>query len=439
MVKPTKIRWLILSLMLAISTVTFIDRVNVSIAGKYIMNEYNLDSITMGSIFSAFVLGYALFQVPGGWLGDKFGPRKLVTFAVIWWSVFTVLTAYAGDWFLVVPLGIVGSFMVVRFLIGAGEAVAYPNFNRAIANWMAPTERALGNGVTIAGVGLGAAITPPFVAWIMVTYGWRESFYVTGLIGIVVGFIWHWYAADRPEIHKSVNEAELAIIHADAATDRQAELSNISWKEILGSKNVWLIVFSYMLFGYIIYVYLSWFYLYLVNVKGFSVLTGAIYSTGPFIAIALLAPLGGWISDRMINRLGKRIARRSIAMSGLLLCTVFIFFGAQASNANVAIAMLSLGAGFLYFTVGVFWGSCTDIAEAQTGTVSGMMNTGANIGGTVSPILTPLIAKTFGWDAAIQVTALCALVAAVLWLFINTEQKIGLNSKKIVSKAGETI
>ncbi|HUL00746.1 MAG TPA: MFS transporter [Nitrospirota bacterium] len=426
--KPTKIRWIVVALLLAISTVTFIDRVNISIAGKGLMSEYNIDSVTMGTIFSAFVLGYALFQIPGGWLGDKYGPRRLLTFVVVWWSIFTVLTAFAGDWFLVPMIGIVGSFMTVRFLVGIGEAAAYPNFNRTVANWMAPTERALGVGIANAGLGVGAAITPPLVAWIMVTYGWRTSFYITGIIGIVVVAVWYWYVTDRPDQHRSVNVAELAIIKGEEKSVPlavpAASAGKISWRKILTSGQVWLIVSAYTLYGYIIYVYLSWFYLYLVNVKNFSILRGAVYSTLPFLAMAILAPTGGFISDRMIKRFSRRIARRSVAITGLVLCTLFIFFGARVADPIPAIIMLSLGAGFLYFTSGVFWSSCTDIAKAQTGTVSGMMNMGANIGGTVSPIATPFIAKTYGWDAAIQVAALCAIVAAALWLFINTEKKI---------------
>jgi len=426
--KPTKIRWIMVALLLAISTVTFIDRVNISIAGKGLMSEYNLDSVTMGTIFSAFVLGYALFQIPGGWFGDKYGPRRLLTFVVIWWSIFTVLTAVAGDWFLVPMIGIVGSFMTVRFLVGVGEAAAYPNFNRTIANWMAPTERALGVGIANAGLGVGAAIAPPFVAWIMVTYGWRESFYVTGVIGVAVVAVWYWYATDRPDQHKLVNAAELAIIRGEEQSMPLAQTAatapSISWQKILASGQVWLIVSAYTLYGYIIYVYLSWFYLYLVNVKNFSILKGAMYSTLPFLAMAIMAPIGGYISDRMIQRYSRKIARRAVAITGLVLCTIFIFLGAKAAEPITAIILLSFGAGFLYFTSGVFWSSCTDIAKAQTGTVSGMMNMGANIGGTISPIATPYLAKAYGWDAAIQVAALCAFVAAALWLFINTEKKI---------------
>jgi ACS family glucarate transporter-like MFS transporter len=426
-------------LLLALSTVTFIDRVNISIAGKGLMGEFHIDSVTMGTIFSAFVFGYALFQIPGGWLGDKYGPRRLLTCVVIWWSIFTVLTAVAGNWFLVGILGIVGSFMTVRFLVGVGEAAAYPNFNRMIANWMAPTERALGVAIANAGLGVGAALAPPLVAWIMVNYGWRASFYVTGVIGIVVVLIWYRYATDHPDQHKSVNAAELAFIRGGEEGARAVKTAtpaaSMSWGRLLRNSQIWLIVAAYTLYGYILYVYLSWFYLYLVNVKKFSILKGALYSTLPFLAMAILAPIGGYISDRSIKRFGRKLARRSVAITGLVLCTVFIYFGAKAEEPMTAIIMLSLGAGFLYFTSGVFWSSCTDIAKAHTGTVSGMMNMGANIGGTISPIATPFLAKTYGWEAAIQVAAVCAFVAAALWLFINAEKQLTVAPPAAVGKA----
>ena len=159
-VQASRYRWVTLGLLLVISMVTYIDRVNISIAGKYIRDVYGLSSVEMGQIFSAFVFGYALFQIPAGWLGDRVGARRLLTFAILWWSLFTAVTALAGTLFTAQLLGVVGSFILIRFLIGAGEAAAYPNFNRVIAFWMAPGERAFANGLVLGASGLGAALRP---------------------------------------------------------------------------------------------------------------------------------------------------------------------------------------------------------------------------------------------------------------------------------------
>ena len=213
--KPTRVRWTILFLLLLISIVTYIDRVNISVTARQMMPSLGLTDLQMGQIFSAFVLGYALFQIPGGWLGDRWGPRRVLTFAVVWWSIFTALTAIAPTLPLAHFLGIMGSLMVVRFLIGIGEAAALPNFNRAVANWHPPQERGLGIGITIGGIGIGSALTPPVTAWIMVNFGWQTAFYAAGLLGIVIALLWYWYATDFPRQHPHVNEAETHLIEGN--------------------------------------------------------------------------------------------------------------------------------------------------------------------------------------------------------------------------------
>src|SRR5215470_16817977 len=195
---PTPTRWLIVALLFGIYMLMVIDRVSISIAAKYIMPEYQLSDVQVGWIFSAFLLGYALFQIPGGWLGDRFGPRRVLACAVCWWSVFTVVTALAGDWFLASLIGVVGSFIVVRVLFSLGEGAGVPNYNRVVTNWIAPQERGLALGLVLSGNSLGLALTPPLVAWIMVTWGWRAAFYLAGGVGISAALVWYWFAMDHP-------------------------------------------------------------------------------------------------------------------------------------------------------------------------------------------------------------------------------------------------
>jgi len=295
---PTRTRWVILSLLLLISIITYIDRVNISVAARQMMPALGLTAIQMGQIFSAFVLGYAIFQIPGGWLGDRWGPRRVLTLAVIWWSIFTALTAVAPTLPVINMIGIMGSLMLVRFLIGVGESAALPNFNRAVANWHPPQERGLGIGITIGGIGIGSAMTPPITAWIMVNYGWQTAFYAAGLIGIGVALLWYWYATDRPQDHPHVNAQEAQFIGGGKAT---TNLPTTPWKSIFHTPTVWWIVLSYTCLGYVAYVYMSWFYLYLVNVRGFGVLRGAFFASAPFIAIAVFCPLGGWVTDKLVQ------------------------------------------------------------------------------------------------------------------------------------------
>ncbi len=418
--QPTGVRWRILVLLLLISIVTYIDRVNISVTARHMMPSLGLTDVQMGWIFSAFVLGYALFQVPGGWMGDRWGPRRVLTFAVIWWSIFTALTAIAPTLPLVNLIGILGSLMVVRFLIGIGEAAALPNFNRAVANWHPPHERGLSIGITIGGIGIGSALTPPVTAWIMVNYGWQTAFYAAGLLGLAIALLWYWYARDFPRQHSHVNDAEVVIIEGkDQERKDIQQTEHVPWKAILTTPTVWWLILSYTCLGYVAYIYMSWFYLYLVNVRGFAILQGAFFASAPFIAMTIFCPLGGWVTDRLSEKYGINWGRASVGGTGMILAALCIIIGANVEAPYVAIGFLSLGAGWLYFTVGPFWSSTTDLSKPYAGTLSGLMNTGANLGGTLSPTLTPWIADSFGWPVALGLAACIAFVGGLCWLFIR--------------------
>ena len=418
---PSRTRWKILALLTLISIITYVDRVNISVAARQMMPALGLTQMQMGYVFSAFVLGYALFQIPGGWLGDRWGTRLVLAGAVVWWSVFTALTAVAGTLPTAEWLGILGSFILIRFLIGVGEAAALPNFNRAVANWFPLRERGLGMGVSIGGIGIGSAITPPLVAWMMVNLGWQSTFYAAGLAGVLIAGLWGWYATDRPEQHHGVTHAELVHIQGESAgaTPSLLLVEPVPWRAFARTPSVWWIVLSYTALGYVAYVYMSWFYLYLVNERGFGVLRGAFFASGPFLAMTVLCPLGGWVTDRVAAALGVNAGRSWVGGAGMLLSGTCIVAGTQIEEPYAAITMLSLGAGFLYFTVGAFWASTIDLAPCHAGTLSGIMNTGANVGGTISPTLTPWLAEHFGWNMSLGFAATIAAIGGLLWLLIR--------------------
>jgi MFS transporter, ACS family, glucarate transporter len=169
-------RWRVLALLFAVSVVTYLDRINISVAGRPMSLEFGLSDLEFGAIFSAFVLGYAIFQVPGGWLGDRFGYKRTIMGALIWWSAFTLLMPWAGSGWLAGAAGTVPALWMVRFLIGVGEAAAYPCATALIGRWFPAAERGLANGIFFAGVGVGSTLTPPLVAWLMVTFSWQVSF-----------------------------------------------------------------------------------------------------------------------------------------------------------------------------------------------------------------------------------------------------------------------
>ena len=417
----TRTRWTILWFLVLISVVRSMDAVNFSVAAKQIMPEYGFSNVQMGMLYTVFTAGYALFHIPGGWLADTVGPRRVLTLAILWWSIFTALTAVAGDWWLAGMWGPLTSFMVVRFCIGIGEGAAYPNSNRTVASWMAPNERAKAAGLVLAGVGVGYGLAPPVVSWIMLSYSWRVAFYVFGVVGVVLAVLWYRFATDRPEDHPRVSAAELAFIRSSG---ERVDRVPTPWRAILTHPNVWLLMLANFGFGYGIYIFQSWFYLYLVNVRGFSIMQGGILTTGPFIAVSVLGPIGGVCSDALVKRYGLTIGRRAVAIAGFLLAAICMYAGAQAENSYVAVVLLSLGDGFLYFGAAAIVGTNIDIAGPHSGTVYGLTATLLQIGGAIAPTLTPMIANRFGWEAALQFAALLAVFSAFLWLFIDAAKKI---------------
>ena len=431
--KPTHTRWIILSLLFLISVITYLDRVNISVAARQMMPALGLTEIQMGQVFSAFVLGYALCQIPGGWLGDQWGARRVLTLAVIWWSLFTALTAVAAVIPLVDLLGVLGSLICVRFLIGVGEAAALPNFNRAVANWLGPHERGLGIGIAIGGIGVGSALAPPVTAWLMVNYGWQSAFYIAGVLGLFIAALWYSYATDRPAQHPHVNAAETALIRTGGASSRAGDAGTVPWRAFARTPTVWWLVGSYTCLGYVAYIYMSWFYLYLVNVRGFGVLRGALFASAPFIAITILCPLGGWITDRFAHRFGVNRGRAYVGSTGMVLAALAILLGALIEAPLLAISLLSMGSGFLYFTVGAYWNSTVDLSKRHAGTLSGLMNTGANVGGSLSPTLTPWLADHFGWAAALGTAAGIAFLGGIMWFKIKPGDGLRLGADRLTS------
>ena len=272
--RPTRIRYFLAFWLFVLSGVAFLDRTNISIAGLEISREYGLGNQRLGWIFSAFLIGYAGFQLPAGWLAARFGPRKVLTLGVIWWGVATALTA-------MLPTDIAHAVLLliaIRFALGAGEAVIYPAANQFVARWVPLEERGLINGLIFAGVGAGSGLTPPLLAWIIKNQGWRAAFWFSAIVGLIAGAIW-WYAArDTPEEHPAVSPAELRHIRdgltfgSTPAPSRSSEPAStgISWSAIFHRRDLPALMIGYFSFGYIAWIFFSWFFLYMNQARGFD-------------------------------------------------------------------------------------------------------------------------------------------------------------------------
>ena len=420
----SSVRWFLVFGLFVLSAVAYLDRVNISIAGCSIAAEYHLSNVQLGWIFSAFLVGYALFQTPGGWLADRLGPRRVLTAGVLWWGIFTALTAVVSTKIAFAVL----LLAAVRFLLGAGEAIIYPASNQFVSRWIPSAERGIANGLIFAGVGVGAGATPILITHVMVRYGWRWSFWMSAVIGLMAGTVWYFVARDTPEEHSHVSVPELMHIQA-GRTVKSASDGRIPWSTIFRSKEVLALTLSYFSFGYVAWIFFSWFFIYLAKVRGLDLKVSAFYTTLPFLAMAACSPLGGAISDKLTKLYGKRAGRCGIAVFGLLLTSVFLTFGSQVQSARLASVVLAGGAGALYLSQSSFWSVTADIAAGSSGSVSGFMNMGNQFGGALTASLTPAIASRFGWTTSFCVAAGLALLGAAAWLLVDPERALAPATK----------
>jgi MFS transporter, ACS family, glucarate transporter len=417
--KPGKVRWFLVFWLFILSAVSFLDRVNISVAGSSIASEYHLSQVQLGWVFSAFLWGYALFQTFGGWLADRSGPRRVLTASVVWWGIFTALTAAVSP----AITGAVFLFILVRFLLGAGEAIIFPASNQFISRWIPTQERGIANGLIFAGVGAGAGSAPAIVTYIMVHYGWRWSFWLSALIGLLAGLVWFLAARDTPEEHHDVSLSELRHIQsgrtAVSLSVAPSDKGPIPWSAILRSKEVWLVTLSYFCFGYVAWIFFSWFYIYLFKVRGLDLKATAFYSTLPPLAMVTCSLLGGFINDKLTKSRGKRLGRCGVAVFALSLTAVLLVLGSQADSARLASVVLAGGAGALYLAQSSYWSVTADIAGPSAGSASGFMNMGAQLGGAVTALLTPIIAQYLGWTYPFLVAATLSALGAVAWLAVD--------------------
>ena len=432
-----RLRWTLVFWLFVVSAVAYLDRVNVSIAARAIQEEYRLSNIQLGWVFSAFLAGYALFQTPGGRLADRFGPRRVISLGVLWWSAFTALTT-------LVPAGAAHSIallVAVRFLLGAGEAVIYPAANRMVANWIPSSERGLANGIIFAGVGVGAGVTPPLITYVLLHWGWRWSFLTCALLGIGVSLIWHLLFRDAPRAHPWMGARELAHIEAGIPSTR-AELETrqaVGWGTIARDRNLLALTASYFTVGYVAYIFYTWFFTYLTRVRGLDLKSSAVYSMLPFLAMAIGSPWGGWISDRIAKRHGKRAGRCGVAAFGMALGAVFLAAATQVASARLACVVLAGGAGALCLAQSAYWAVTADIAGRSAGAASGLVNMGAQIGGALTATLTPWIADRFGWTASFLVAAALCALGSLAWLAVDPHASLDASrerSCKVVVERG---
>jgi len=395
-------QWGWVALLCATASAAYLCRVNVSVAGALLMGELHLSQAEMGRVFSAFLLGYTLFMVPGGLLADRWGTRRVLERASWWWLATTGLQLFVGRSPLASSGATLASLLALRFLLGVAQAPTFPAAARGVAAWVAPRSRARANGFVVASIAIGSAAAPPLLTAVMVRWGFRVALAASALPALATALAWR-LAGDPP-----ADAVAPAVLRAPAPSASP-----------LRTRSFVLLTASYSLQGYVGYIFVFWFYLYLVQERHFDLLKGAWLSSLPWLLSIASIPLGGWLSDRLVARHGPRLGRRAVPVAGLAAAGVFLSLGAHTGNAWLAAAALALSTAFVLCVEGPFWATVSEIAGDRAGVAGGVMNTGCNVFGMVSPALTPVLAAAIGWEAALQVAAGLAVVAAVLWLGID--------------------
>ena len=428
----TKVRWLLASWLFVLSAIAYLDRTNLSIAGLQIGHEFGLGNQRLGWMASAFLIGYAAFQVPAGWVSARFGARLALTVGVLWWGIATIFTALLPSSTTHAVLFLVA----LRFGLGVGESIIYPAANHFVMRWFPSHERGMVNGLIFAGVGAGSGLTPPLLTWFILHHGWRSAFWFSAVVGILAGVIWWWIARDRPETHPLVGETELRLIREVSPSDspdhtvsengrhRQPESNKISWKLILHRSDLLALMGAYFGFLYVAWVYFSWFFIYMAQVRGFDLKASARYTMLPFLSMTIFCLLGGKLTDVLTRRYGLRVGRCGLAASASLLTAVFLVFGSQLHNPQLAGLTLAAGAGALYLSQSAYWSAAIDIAGPNSSVFASIINMGGQIGGAVTASLTPWIAQRFGWTTSFATAAAFAVLSAIFWSTVHPERPL---------------
>jgi MFS family permease len=413
----------IAALMVAFSVMSYFDRTIMSIAGPTIIREFGLSETEMGAVYSAFILSYALLMIPGGRWADRFGPRLVLTAMGLGAALFTGLTALSGRPGLGTYLRVVPAFVLIRLALGVATAPIYPSCGRMIANWFPEIKRGRVWGFVAAGAGLGGAASPPLFSRMIARYGWRTSFWLAAAGTAVLALAWHRNTCDYPNDHPSI--ADLSERSSrEAVKQARNRHGRTPWRQLLTDRNLMLLTIGYFAVCYFDYLFFYWIYYYFGEVRHIEPTRTAVYTAALFLTWTVMTPLGGWVSDRLVERCGRKAGRRLVPIVGLALSAVLLGWGASVSRPGASAALLSLALGLAAATDGPFWAAAIDMGGAHVGAAGGVLNMGGNLGGFFAPIITPFIASYFGWSSGLYSASLIVMLGVLVWFFVDPTKAI---------------
>jgi sugar phosphate permease len=413
----SRVRARVLGFAFLLAAVTYLDRICISAAAPYIIDDLHLSVLQMSVVFSAFTLSYSLFEIPSGWLGDVVGPRRVLTRIVLWWSAFTMLTSAARGF---------PSLVAIRFLFGAGEAGAFPNIARSFSRWFPIRERGRANGMMFLGSRVGGMLSAPVALFIVSRWGWRTSFVLFGTIGLVWAAAWFTWYRDRPEDHPAVNAQELSWIRQDPRDAESLPIRDRTpWGALLRSRNLYAICAMYFAFGYGLYFYFTWLPTYLIKQLGFSLLAGGLFASLPFVLAGFADLAGGWLTDYLCRTRGLRAGRCYLGCAAFLTCAALVFSSTLPVPSIAKAVLLALALASADLALGACWAVPIDIAPDHAGVITGFMNTLGNLGGLVGPLVVGIAVDRWGsWTFPFYVTAIVYACGGLAWLAIDPTQRL---------------
>ena len=399
----------ILTMLVLLGMVTFLDRINISVAGSSIMHDLQLSPAQWGWVQSAFILSYGLMQIPMGWLGDRFGHRSVLALIVLWWSLFTAFTGMVG--------GLL-SLLVIRFMFGIGEAGSSPCSTGVISRWFEKGEVGKAQGYVWAASRLGGALTPFVVIPVMAWLGWREAFYLLGALGVVWAIVWYWYY--RPNPVPAQKEGNLSEEKADSKCNQ----AHLHWGGT-GSGQFWLLCAMYFFYAFGSWFFFSWFPTFMELGRGFSKSELTYAVAVPFIMSMLGNITGGHLTDRLTKKYGITVGRKALGSTSLAVSAVCMFLAAFIPGKMAVFVFLSLCFGIFDLMLPSAWALCIDLGKQHAGTLSGAMNTAGNLGGFCCGILFGQLVQSSGnYNLPLYMIALMLIISALLFAFINPEKPI---------------
>ena len=408
---PTRVRYWVIVFAVALAVVTYIDRVSIGFAAPFISRDLGLDSRQMGAVFTAFGWAYALFEIPGGYLGDRIGPRSVLMRIVLWWSFFTAATGWVWNF---------TSLMATRFLFGAGEAGCFPNLTKMFTTWLPEKERVRAQGITWLSARWGGAFTPLLVAWVMRHVGWRHSFEIFGVLGVawaVVFFLWY---RNNPLDNPRLNAAERELVRESSTNARPH--GDVPWAKFLGSRQVWMICLQYFCLSYGWYFYVTWFSTYLAEARHLNVQSVAIFGIAPLFMGGLGNPVSVFAASRLASRVGGMArTRRIMAYIGFTGASMFLLLSTRMNDPLTAVLAIGMASFSNDLVMPGAWAACMDVGGTHAGSLSGMMNMAGNIGGALSPFVIGYILYWThnDWNLTFYVSAVIYLMGIVCWIFLD--------------------